>query len=202
MSRVRFRAGDIGLELTGSEAFVLRQLKLLSSFLGSVDETAIDDVPLDEAADPERVPMEPEPAAVPPGPVAAAVPEPPPAAAPEEPPAAPTNGGHAQAPVRPAYGGTAGADDLIRFYGRFQPQGLDRQSDAALLFAYYLQQREGLPSLQLGDLIRCCIRAGVDTRNFNRTLGILTRRGYLETVRHGHAYRLSEHGVAAVESRM
>ncbi|MCK6461457.1 MAG: hypothetical protein L6Q95_16375, partial [Planctomycetes bacterium] len=120
-----------------------------------------------------------------------------------EPQPAPQNGGHAAAAARPANnGGAEAADDLVRFYGRFQPQGLDRQSDAALLFAYYLQQREGLQALQLGDLIRCCIRAGVDTRNFNRTLGILTRRGYLETVRHGHAYRLSEHGVAAVESRM
>ncbi len=205
MSRVRFRAGDIGLELTGSEAFVLRQLKLLSSLLGTVDATAIEDVLPREVAEPERAPAEPEPLAAPVVPAAAAPPEPPPPVAPEtpEPVEAPADyGSHGAAPARPANGGAGGADDLIRFYGRFQPQGLDRQSDAALLFAYYLQQREGLPSLQLGDLIRCCIRAGVDTRNFNRTLGILTRRGYLETVRHGHSYRLSGHGVAAVESRM
>jgi hypothetical protein len=115
---------------------------------------------------------------------------------------APPKHGDAATAAPPGNGGPGAPDELIRFYGRFQPQGLDRQSDAALVFAYYLQQREGLPSLQLGDLIRCCIRAGVDTRNFNRTLGILTRRGYLETVRHGHSYRLSEYGAAAVESRM
>jgi DNA-binding transcriptional regulator of glucitol operon len=71
-----------------------------------------------------------------------------------------------------------------------------------LLFSYFLQCREGMDALALGDLIRCCIRAGVDTRNFNRALGTLTRRGFLETVRPGHAYRLSDQGVAAVESRM
>jgi hypothetical protein len=168
-------------------------LKLLSPLLGRVDGAALEEALLVEVA-------KQEPAAEPaPEPAAAAEPEP---APPPEPAPATTNGGHAAAAARPANGGAEAADDLVRFYGRFQPQGLDRQSDAALLFAYYLQQREGLQALQLGDLIRCCIRAGVDTRNFNRTLGILTRRGYLETVRHGHAYRLSEHGVAAVESRM
>jgi hypothetical protein len=207
MSRVRFRAGDIELELTGSEPFVLRQLKLLSPYLGGVDEGALHGAPSGDAAPPPEPPQvaEPEPLEVSREPAFAAAPlprdEPATEAAPA-PVAAPTNGGHATASARPANGGAEAPDDLIRFYGRFQPQGLDRQSDAALLFAYYLQQREGLPALQLGDLIRCCIRAGVDTRNFNRTLGILTRRGYLETVRHGHAYRLSEHGVAAVESRM
>jgi len=94
------------------------------------------------------------------------------------------------------------ADEVTTFYQSFEPSGSDRQADAALLFAYYLQRKEGLRSLGLGDLIRCCIRAGVDTRNFNRTVGTLTRRGFLETVRHGHAYRLSEQGVAAVENRM
>lgn len=190
MSRVRIRARDIELELSGSEAFVLRQLELLSSYLGNVDTEVLSSAP------PAPVPAAP--------PVVAQEPEPEPApeaAAP--PPREATNGGPAPAAAPHAVNGGGDApDELIRFYGRFQPQGLDRQSDAALLFAYYLQQREGLPALQLGDLIRCCIRAGVDTRNFNRTLGILTRRGYLETVRHGHAYRLSDHGVAAVESRM
>jgi len=45
-------------------------------------------------------------------------------------------------------------------------------------------------------------KVGVDTRNFNRTLGRLTRRGLFETVRHGHAYRLSPHGLAAVEQQI
>lgn len=203
MSRVRFHAGDIDLELSGSEPFVLRQLKLLGTFLGRVDADALGET--------DAVPMPEAPVAEPaPEPVAAPVaPSPPPgfAAAGEvaEPRAAaeaPTNGGHATAPARPVNGGAVAPDDLLVFYRGFQPAGLDRQSDAALLFAYYLQQREGVSSLQIGDLIRCCIRAGVDTRNFNRTLGTLTRRGYLETARQGQGYRLSDHGVAAVESRM
>jgi len=169
MSRVHFHAGDTDLELSGSEGFVVRQLRTLSSFLGPVDPNVL-------------VEPVPAPAAEPPAPE----PE-----APDEAVAHPANGGE-----RPA------GSDLIDFFRAFQVGGPDRQSDAALLFAYYLQRREGLGSLQLNDLIRCCIRAGVDTRNFNRTVGALTRRGFLETVRHGHAWRLSEQGVAAVESRM
>lgn len=171
MSRVHFHAGDTDLELSGSESFVVRQLRTLSSFLGPVDQTAL--VEPEHARAPEPAPPAPE------------------AEAPAEAAAHPTNGGE-----RPA------GSDLIDFFRAFQVGGPDPQSDAALLFAYYLQRREGLGSLQLNDLIRCCIRAGVDTRNFNRTVGALTRRGFLETVRHGHAWRLSEQGVAAVESRM
>jgi len=195
MSRVRFRAGDIDLELSGSESFVLRQLKLLATSLGGVESNALAS---DADVAPDESPAEAPEAAAPAPPEE--IPAEQPAAA-AEPEMVPANGDRAR-PPRSGNGGAHAADELLRFYGSFEPQGLDRQSDAALLFAYYLQQREGLPSLQLGDLIRCCIRAGVDTRNFNRTLGILTRRGFLETVRHGHAYRLSDHGVAAVESRM
>jgi len=101
-----------------------------------------------------------------------------------------------------ATNGDGPEDALLTFYGSFPVNGRDRQIDAALLFAYYLETREGKSPLGVGDLIRCCIRTGVDTRNFNRVLGTLTRRGFLETVRHGHAYQLSEQGVAAVESRM
>jgi hypothetical protein len=99
-------------------------------------------------------------------------------------------------------GGTDAHDELLSFYRAFKPVDLDRQSDAALLFSYWLQQREGFSPLLIGDLIRCCIRAGVDTRNFNRTLGTLTRRGFLETGAQGQGYRLSDQGVAAVENRM
>jgi hypothetical protein len=181
MSRVRFHAGDIDLELSGSESFVLRQLKLLSTFLGPVEEEALESGTEASSA-----------------PVAAEV-----APVAEEPaPEVPAPADSAPAPAPPPVNGTEPPDALLSFYRGFQPAGLDRQSDAALLFAYYLQRREGRDALQLGDLIRCCIRAGVDTRNFNRSVGTLTRRGYLETVRHGHAYRLSDQGVAAVESRM
>ncbi|MHC4133466.1 MAG: hypothetical protein ACYS0K_00640 [Planctomycetota bacterium] len=131
-------------------------------------------------------------------------------------PAAPTNGDSAEiaaetaVPKAPAelaasvaeVEAAESADEVTTFYRSFEQSGPDRQADAALLFAYYLQRKEGLRSLRLSDLIRCCIRAGVDTRNFNRTVGTLTRRGFLETVRHGHAYRLSEQGAAVVENRM
>jgi len=200
MSRVRFHAGDIDLELSGSESFILRQLKLLASCLGRVDPSALGD-PDAPAALPEP-PADTALALAPPG-AAPATPAPADPAPQVElapaPPAAP-NGGPLPAPPRSANGDAS--DELLRFYQGFRPLDLDRQSDAALLFAYYLQQREGHSTLQIGDLIRCCIRAGVDTRNFNRTLGTLTRRGFLETARQGGGYRLSEQGVAAVENRM
>jgi hypothetical protein len=187
MSRVRFHAGDIDLELHGSEPFVLRQLKLLSSLLGRVDQGAL------EATDAALPPPVVEDAAPAPVPEAPSLPEP---AAVEALPA-PANGSAA-----PANGGTESHDELLSFFRGFHPVDLDRQSDAALLFAYWLQQREGFAPLLIGDLIRCCIRAGVDTRNFNRTLGTLTRRGFLESAAHGQGYRLSDQGVAAVENRM
>lgn len=186
MSCVRFRAGTIALELSGSESFVDRQLQLLSPFLGQVDVEALTSPGAAEpvALEP-TVPTNGDSAEIA---VEAAVPEV--AVAPAE---------HAaEAVPEPA----EPADEVMAFYQSFEPSGADTQADAALLFAYYLQRKEGLSSLRLGDLIRCCIRAGVDTRNFNRTVGTLTRRGFLETVRHGHAYRLSEQGVAVVENRM
>jgi hypothetical protein len=179
MTSVCFRTGAIALELSGSEAFVDRQLQLFSPFLGQVDVEALDAAPVPEPAAPsngDSVELADDVAV-------------------HEPPAVP-----APAVAEPA--SAEPADEVTTFYQSFEPSGQDRQADAALLFAYYLQRKEGLRSLGLGDLIRCCIRAGVDTRNFNRTVGTLTRRGFLETVRHGHAYRLSEQGVAVVENRM
>ena len=184
MSSVRFCTDAIALELSGSEAFVDRQLQLLSPFLGQVDVEAL------------AAGSAPAPALEPPAPsngdsaelLAAEVAVHEPSAELAAPAADPEVAGP--------------ADGVTSFYQSFEPSGQDRQADAALLFAYYLQRKEGLRSLRLSDLIRCCIRAGVDTRNFNRTVGTLTRRGFLETVRHGHAYRLSEQGVAVVENRM
>lgn len=162
MSTVRFRAGDIDLELSGSEPFIDRQLFLLSSFLGTVDTGALDASPVEEPPPPE----------------------PPAGDAPTSLPPAPE------------------ADGASNFYASLAPHGHDAQADAALLFAYWLQEKEGRRSLEMRDLVRCCIEAGVDTRNFNRAVGSLARRGLLETLRQGHAYRLSEQGVHAVESRI
>lgn len=97
--------------------------------------------------------------------------------------------------------GRSESDGFLDFVRAHPPRGRDRQSDAALLFAYYLQCERGQSALRVGDLLRCCIRAGVDTRNFNHALGTLSRRGLFETVRPGKAYRLSPQGVAAVENR-
>ena len=169
MSTVRFRAGEVDLELRGSESFIVRQLRLLSPFLGRVDAEVLDSAPPQEVREPAP---EIEAAAVPP---------------PDD------NGGPAVA---------SPTDEVRAFYRSFTPVGRDRQADAALLFAYWLQRKEGMTALRLGDLIRCCARAGVDTRNFNRSLGALTRRGFLEAVRPGYSYRLSDQGAAAVESRM
>ena len=187
MSKVRFRTGDVDLELTGSEPFVVRQLRLLSSCLGEVDTGALEEAAAITVA-PAPVYSHPEP----------------------DTGSRPTNGGTESRLSPDAFEVKEGndgqarrpPDELMAFFRSFTPSGRDRQTDAALLFAYFLQRREGLASLELKDLIRCCIRAGVDTRNFNRTLGTLTRRGFLQTVRHGQAYRLSNQGVAAVESRM
>jgi hypothetical protein len=100
--------------------------------------------------------------------------------------------------LAPAEGDENGVATFYRTHAR---PGDDPQAEAALLFAYYLQRRMGLRSLRHGDLIRCCIRAGVDTRNFTQSLGVLARRGHLETVRSGHSYRLSDEGAEAVERR-
>jgi hypothetical protein len=160
MSSVRFRSGSVDLELSGSESFVNRQLRLLSRYLEHVDEDALDAAPADA----------------------------------EEP--LPVDGEEPQ-PLSPDGNG------LLAFFRANQPTGPDRQGEAALLFAYYLQrhERDDEP-FRLGDLIRCCIHAGVDTRNFHRTLGTLARRGLIETLRHGQAYQLTEQGAAAVESRL
>lgn len=181
MSQVRFRSGTVDLELAGSESFVNRQLRLLSRYLEHVDEGALDvgsetPVPAETADLPAPVNGDaaPEPAAE----------------------HAPTGGD--------AHGdGNGEGNGLLAFYRANEPTGRDLQGEAALLFAYYLQRHErvGEP-FKLGDLIRCCIHVGVDTRNFHRTLGTLARRGLLETLRRGQAYQLTEQGVATVESRL
>jgi len=188
MSRIRFRAGAVNLELSGSEPFMVRQLQLLSPYLGQVDSAALD------GAD----------RSLPPGPLPESSPEPV-----EEP--KPTNGRVQVVEAPPVQlpkggkagkGGEDGEDGLVGFFRAHEPVGGDRQAGSALLFAYYLQEREGRRAVDIGDLIRCCIRAGVDTRNFNRTLGGLTRRGLLQALRHGHRYRLSEQGAKSVEQRV
>ena len=175
MSTIRFRSSAIDLELKGSESFVSRQLFRLTPYLGSVDGDAL-------APGPEDVPAQPQSASQ-----------------------SEMNGDrHVPPPepmTSPAVNGDEPEDALVAFYSSFPSNSRDTQVDAALLFSYYLQNREGKATLGVGDLIRCCIRTGVDTRNFNRVLGTLMRRGFLEAV-HGHAYQLSEQGLAAVESRM
>ena len=170
MSTVRFRAGTIDLELSGTESFVNRQLHRLTRILGEVDEAAL----VTEAA-PREIESGGNGAATPdlPMPMPEATPD-----APRE------------------------MDELRTLLDVLPANGPDRQVEAGLLFAYHLRTRQGKDTFGIGDLIRCCIRAGVDTRNFNRVLGTLTRRGFLEAVPPGNSYRLSEQGNAVVESRM
>ncbi len=198
MPSIRFLTRDLDLELSGSESFVSQQLLLLSPYLGNVARDVLEPSAEDEAQPPQ--PVRPAPLVALPSRVAetAAVPASQPVPDSPKPVETPEGGPES------GFAATeeARSEGLDGFFRRHEPQGADRQADAALLFAYYLQTQQGASSLELGDLIRCCIRTGVDTRNFNRTLGTLTRRGLLETVRHGRAYRLSEHGVAAVEQRL
>jgi hypothetical protein len=178
MASARFRTSEIDLELRGSEAFVLRQLLLLAPGLGRVDPAA-----LAEVGSPQP-PAPPPPSAE--------------AEAPSQPAASPTPV-QAEAPPVAAHSNGAHEDRLLRFYRSFPSARREDQAEATLLFAYFLQREEGLPALRLNDLLRCCIRAGVDSRNFHRSLGLLTRRGLIEEVRRGETYRISEQGVATVE---
>ncbi|MGQ0614506.1 MAG: hypothetical protein ACT4PV_12295 [Planctomycetaceae bacterium] len=197
MSSVHFRTSDIDLQLSGSEAFVTRQLLRFARGARGLDR-----VEASALAAPAAVPACAAPPPMPQTPAPAAVPEvavpPAPAAAPERaalptPPAPP-----------PASPGAPGAprDELVSLYANYPAADRDPQADAALLFAYYLQRREGLSSLRVGDLLRCCIRVGVDSRNFHRSIGTLTRRGLLQEVRRGESYRISEQGITAVEEKL
>ncbi len=193
MTTVRFRSGGVDLELHGSESFVLRQLQSLAPFLGRVDPGALASLPPPGNLPPsEASPPFPEPAAASPSEEAS------------EPRSPVANGiHHASAPVasqaieRPPEPG----DAFLEFCRAHPLRGKDQQSDAALLFAYWLHRREGVESLRIGDLLRCCLRAGVDTRNFNRAIGGLVRRNFLLPHENGSSYRLSEQGIAFVESR-
>jgi len=194
MTTVRFRSGGVDLELHGSESFVLRQLHSLAPFLGRVDAEAL-------GASPS--PVAPQVAGATPAPTAprpeVGMPE-----VAEDLPRAPANGIHDRAaPAAPlAVDRPPEPGDAFLEFCRSHPlRGKDQQSDAALLFAYWLHQREGVQALRLGDLLRCCIRAGVDTRNFNRAIGGLVRRNFLQPLENGSTYRLSEQGIAFVESR-
>jgi len=185
MSSVHFRSSDVDLRVSGSEEFVVRQLLRLSKHMGRVDAAALHAAAAQGAPATPEAPPAPPPAVAEPAPAADRAP------APEEAPPAPP----------PASAGGA-RDELAELYASYPAADRDPQADAALLFAYYLQRREGLSSLRVGDLLRCCIRVGVDSRNFHRTIGALTRRGLLQEVRRGESYRISDQGVAAVEERL
>ncbi len=180
MTTIHFRAGGIDLELRGSEDFVLRQLRLLSPALGPVDPNALNGFTpavavVEEEASPEVLPASTED-------VALTKPEPEAEAAPEV----------EAAPV----------DELVEFFRSLPALDRDHQAHAALVFAYHLQKKEGMSALRLGDLLRCCNRAGVDSRNFHRALGVLTRRGLLAEVRRGESYRITDRGAATIEERL
>lgn len=196
MANVRFHAGDVDLEVSGSETFVTRQLLLLAPLLGDVDPEALRTPSVRAGPEPVEVPptdgtSQSEPHGGGNGCVADPVPKVEAARADEE----------NDPPETEVEEETGSGDGLRDFYLENQPKGRDVQTDAALLIAYYLSQVEGRESLRMGDLVHSCIRAGVDTRNLNRPLGILTRRGLLEASA-GSTYRISSQGVRVVESRL
>ncbi len=197
MSSVHFRTSDIDLQLSGSEAFVTRQLLLLARGargLGRVEARALEA----PAAAPDAARRALPPAEAEPNP--APVPE---VAAPALPAALPEAATARLVPPAPPQAvPPAQRDELASLYAHYPTAERDPQADAALLFAYYLQRREGLSSLRVGDLLRCCIRVGVDSRNFHRSIGTLTRRGLLQEVRRGESYRISEQGITTVEEKL
>jgi hypothetical protein len=221
MTSVHFRTADLDLHLRGSESFVLRQLNLLAPGLGAVDRDALGALPPPAA----RAPLSAKTEAAPPGAAGAttadfdaapatvdagarmAVAEPVPslaavaAMAPATTAAAPSPQAPSASP-RAKDAPEAPVDELQRWFRTLPAGDKDPQVDAALLFAYFLQRREGKTAVGIGDLLRCCVRAGVDSRNFHRSLGVLSRRGLLEEVRHGSLYRISEQGIEAVEERL
>ena len=182
MTTIHFRAGGIDLELRGSEDFVLRQLRLLSRSLGHVDPNALNGsataaAVVEEEASPEVLPASTEE-------LAQTAPDP------------------LQKPEAKPEAAAGPVDELVEFFRALPPLDRDHQAHAALVFAYHLQTKEGMSALRLGDLLRCCIRAGVDSRNFHRALGVLTRRGLLAEVRRGESYRITDQGVATIEERL
>lgn len=195
MATIRFQAGEVGLELAGSERFVERQLLLLAHFLGDVDSEVI------TATNGSRAEASPAPAPTPaPEPVRIPVPLAIPDAVPESMSESGLGTTVTRVPAAAALG-LHEEDGLRSFYLAHEPHSRDSQTDAALLLAYYLNRMEGRKSLRVGDLVQSCIRAGVDTRNLNRPIGLLTRRGLLEQGA-GNTYRISSQGVQTVESRL
>jgi len=220
MSSTRFRSGGIELELHGSEEFVLRQLRDLAFALGPVDSSALSGYTPASGPNVEATRDD----------IAADATAPAPDGEPQsERVAPPTNDSLAQDALRsgatdsgtdvpggatngtstPANGvggaaaeSTSAPDALIPFFQSVPPMDRDRQAHAALVFAYHLHREEGLREVRIGDLLKCCIRVGVDSRNFHRAIGVLTRRSLLAEVRRGSSYRITDQGMAAIEERL
>jgi hypothetical protein len=228
MSSTRFRTAGIELELQGSEDFVLRQLRDLAFALGDVDPSALlgstaahtpsasersettdtrptsDGTPDNTAAN-GGTPSHGS------GAASARVETDRPANGVERMSAISASANRTAAdrvtpPVRAAepeaVGRGSAPDTLVSFFESVPAIDRDRQAHAALVFAYHLQREEGLSEVRIGDLLKCCIRVGVDSRNFHRAIGVLTRRSLLAEVRRGSSYRITDQGMAAIEERL
>ncbi len=197
MATVRFQSQETHLHLCGSEPFVWRQLHLLAPFLGPVDlnvacratDGTVETAPVESAGIVAAAPA-----------VAHGAPEQPQSLVWSEPAAAevPGSNGGPPEPARPGVPAAALEDFLGSVRGR---ESVD-QTEAALLFAYFLQHDQGRDGVTLSDLLQCCIRAGVDSRNFHEVLQVLEDRGHLERGPAGSVYRISQTGAAAVEERI
>ncbi len=197
MATVRFQSQETHLHLCGSDAFVWRQLRLLAPFLGPVDLSVAFGATEGSGG---GVPSEPADTVAAAAAVADGAPEQARSLVWSEPAAGDVpgpNGGPPE-PARPGVPAAALEDFFRSVRGR---ESVD-QTEAALLFAYFLQHDQGRDGVTLSDLLQCCIRAGVDSRNFHEVLQVLEDRGHLERGPAGSVYRLSPTGAAAVEERI
>ena len=69
---------------------------------------------------------------------------------------------------------------VVHFLGRGPELSAEnRQRDAAFRFAYFVSKELGRPTVTTGDMLRCCVEAGVDSRNFRAAVEALVAKGML-----------------------
>ncbi len=69
---------------------------------------------------------------------------------------------------------------VVRFLERGPELSTEnRQEDAALRFVYFVSKELGRPTVTTGDMLRCCVETGVDSRNFRAAVEALVAKGIL-----------------------
>ncbi len=85
-------------------------------------------------------------------------------------------------PVAPQSRSSAFLDvsGVVRFLERGPELSTEnRRQDAALRFAYFVSKELGRPTVTTGDMLRCGVEAGVDSRNFRAAVEALVAKGML-----------------------